>query len=146
MDNRAAMRKSEVRCVILADSHHAMSEGIRGLVASVFNAVVMVADEVSLIEGASRLDSELAIVDTALSRGNILALVRRLRIGFPDMKLLVLGISDQPLLARRVLDAGAGGFVLKRMVATDLLPAIDAVLAGESYISPAAINLQARPL
>jgi len=123
-----------------------MSEGIRGLVASVFNAVVMVADEVSLIEGASRLESELAIVDTALSRGNILTLVRRLRAGFPEMKLLVLGISDQPLLARRVLDAGAGGFVLKRTIATDLLPAIDAVLAGESYISPSALDLHFRPL
>ena len=141
---RRTMRKSEVRCVILADSHHAMSEGIRGLVASVFNAVVMVADEVSLIEGASRLESELAIVDTALSRGNILTLVRRLRVGFPDMKLLVLGITDQPLLARRVLDAGAGGFVLKRAVATDLLPAIEAVLAGEFYISPAVTSFQSR--
>ncbi len=82
-----------------------MSEGIRGLVASVFNAVVMVADEVSLVEGASRLESELAIVDTALSRGNILTLIRRLRSGFPDMKVLVLGISDQPLLVQRILDA-----------------------------------------
>lgn len=139
------MSRSEIRCVILADSHHAMSEGIRGLVASVFNAVVMVADEVSLLEGASRLESELAIVDTALSRGNILTLIRRLRSGFPEMKLLVLGISDQPVLVRRILDAGAGGFVLKRMVATDLLPAIDAVLAGQSYVSPAATNFQSRP-
>lgn len=138
------MRKSEIRCVILADSHHAMSEGIRGLVASVFNAVVMVADEVSLIEGASRLDCELAIVDAALSRGNILTLVRRLRVGFPDMKLLVLGMTDQPVLARRVLDAGAGGFVLKRAVATDLLPAIEAVLAGEFYISPAVKSSHSR--
>ncbi|MBL8893404.1 MAG: response regulator transcription factor [Rhizobiales bacterium] len=61
------------------------------------------------------------------------------------MKVLVLGISDQPLLVQRILDAGAGGFVLKRMVATDLLPAIDAVLAGQSYISPAATNFQSRP-
>ena len=138
------MSRSEVRCVILADSHHAMSEGIRGLVASIFTAVVMVADEVSLIEGASRLKSELAIVDTALSRGNILTLIRRLRAEFPDMKVLILGISDQPLLARRVLDAGAGGFVLKREISTDLLPAIDAVLAGVSYISPGAIDLRLR--
>lgn len=123
-----------------------MSEGIRGLVASIFNAVVMVADEVSLLEGASRLDSELAIVDTALSHGNILTLIRRLRSGFPEMKVLVLGISDQPLLVQRILDAGAGGFVLKRMVATDLLPAIDAVLSGQSYVSPAAVNFQSKLL
>jgi len=116
-----------------------MSEGVRGLLASVFAAVVMVADEVSLMEGASRLESELAVVDTALSRGNILALIERLRKAFPHMKVLVLGTSDEPLLARRLIEAGAGGYVLKRVIATDLLPAIDAVLKGETYTSLAAM-------
>jgi DNA-binding NarL/FixJ family response regulator len=139
------MSSSEVRCVILADSHHAMSEGVRGLLASVFAAVVMVADEVSLIEGAKRLGSELAIVDTALPRGNILALIQRMRRGFPHMKVLVLGTSDEPLLARRVIEAGAGGYVLKRTIASDLLPAIDAILAGATYTSRAAMPLSKRP-
>ena len=104
----------------------------------VFTAVVMVADEVSLIEGASKLQSELAIVDTSLSKGNILSLIGRLRSGFPEMKLLVLGASGDPPLPQLVLDAGACGFVLKRTVATDLLPALDAVLAGKRYVSPTA--------
>jgi DNA-binding NarL/FixJ family response regulator len=138
------MRMSEVRCVILADSNHAMSEGIGGLVASVSTAVMMVADEASLLQAASRLESELAIVDSALSRGNLLTLVRCLRTGFPEMRVLVIGVSDQPALARRVLEAGAGGFVLKRAVATDLLPAIDAVLAGQIYVSSAAVELQVK--
>lgn len=132
------MTEAEVWCAILADPHHGMSEGIRGLVASVFTAVVMVADEVSLIEGASKLQSELAIVDTSLSKGNILSLIGRLRSGFPEMKLLVLGASGDPPLPQLVLDAGACGFVLKRTVATDLLPALDAVLAGKRYVSPTA--------
>jgi two-component system secretion response regulator SsrB len=117
-----------------------MSEGVRGLLASVFAAVVMVADEVSLLEGASRLESELAVVDTALSRGNILALIERLRMAFPHMKVLVLGTSDEPLLARRLIEAGAGGYVLKRVIATDLLPAIDAILKGETYTSLAVMS------
>jgi two-component system secretion response regulator SsrB len=117
-----------------------MSEGVRGLLASVFTAVVMVADEVSLLEGASRLESELAVVDTALSRGNILALIEQLRKAFPHMKVLVLGTSDEPLLARRLIEAGAGGYVLKRVIATDLLPAIDAILKGETYTSLAVMS------
>jgi len=140
------MTKSEIRCVILADPHHAMSEGIRGLVTSVFNAVVMVADEVSLIEGASKLESELAIVDTTLSKGNILTLVSRLRSNFPQMKVLILGVSDNPSFPQLALDAGACGFVLKRAVATDLLPALDAVLVGKSYISPASETFRAKSM
>jgi DNA-binding NarL/FixJ family response regulator len=34
------------------------------------------------------------------------------------------------------LEAGADAFVLKRSIATDLLPAIDDVQAGRSYVSP----------
>ena len=35
-----------------------------------------------------------------------------------------------------MLEAGADGFVVKRAIATDLLAAADAVLAGERYVSP----------
>jgi DNA-binding NarL/FixJ family response regulator len=35
------------------------------------------------------------------------------------------------------LEGGASGFVLKRAIASDLLAAVDAVLAGQRYVSPA---------
>jgi DNA-binding NarL/FixJ family response regulator len=123
-------------CVLLADPHHALSEGVRGLLATTFAAVVMVADEASLFESAGRLRSDLAVVDLALSRGNGLDFVRRLRGRFPDMKLIIVSVHDQSILSHSVLDAGANGFVVKRAIVTDLLPAADAVLAGHQYVSP----------
>jgi DNA-binding NarL/FixJ family response regulator len=131
------MSKAEARCVLLADPHHGVSDGIRGLLATSFEAVIMVADEVSLFESAGRLHSELAVVDLALSRGNGLELVRRLRSRFPDMKVIVVSVHDQSNVGRSVIDAGANGFVVKRSIATDLLAATDAVLAGQPYMSPA---------
>lgn len=133
------MSKPEVRCVLLANPHHAMSEGIRGLVGTIFEAVVMVADEVSLFEGAAHLQSELAIVDTSLSSGSIVALVGRLHASFPAMKLLVLGYYDQSPLIPHLIDAGANGFVLKQAIATDLLPALDEILAGGQFVSRKAV-------
>jgi hypothetical protein len=41
------MSMAESACVLLADPHHAVREGVRGLLATTFKAVVMVADEVS---------------------------------------------------------------------------------------------------
>jgi len=131
-----SMSNADVQCVLLADPHHGLSEGVRGLLATAFDAVVMVADEVSLFESAGRLQSDLAVVDLALSRGNGLELVRRLRGRFPEMKLIIVSVHDQPSVSRSVLDAGANGFVVKRAIATDLLAATDAVLAGQRYVSP----------
>jgi two-component system secretion response regulator SsrB len=131
-------------CVLLADPHHGLSEGVRGLLATAFQTVVMVADEGSLFESASRLQSDLAVVDLALSGSNGLELVRRLRRRFAEMKLIILSIHDYSVLGRSVLEAGANGFVVKRAIATDLLAAIDAVLAGQEYVSPAIGQTQAR--
>jgi two-component system nitrate/nitrite response regulator NarL len=134
------MSDAVARCVLLADSHHGMSEGVRRLLATTFETVVMVADEASLFESARRLQSDLAVVDLALSRGNGLELVRRLRGRFPDMKLIILSAHDQLSVSRSVMEAGANGFVVKRAIATDLLAATDAVLAGVQYVSPMPLN------
>jgi DNA-binding NarL/FixJ family response regulator len=132
------MSDADIHCVLLAHPHHGLSEGVRGLLSTAFESVVMVVDEVSLFESAGRLHSDLAVVDLALSRGNGLDLVRRLRARFPEMKLIIVSAHDQPSVGRSVMDAGANGFVVTRAIATDLLAATDAVRAGQLYVSPAA--------
>jgi DNA-binding NarL/FixJ family response regulator len=130
------MRQATGHCVLLADRHHALSEGVHGLLATTFEMVVMVADAASLFQSARRLQSDLAIVDLALSRGNGLELVREFHSSFPDMKLIIVSTHDQRSVIQAVLEAGANGFVIKRAIATDLLAAADAVLAGRRYVSP----------
>jgi DNA-binding NarL/FixJ family response regulator len=136
----AHMSKPGTQCVLVADPHHAVSEGMRSLLATTFQAVVMVADEASLFESAGRLRSDLAIVDLALARGNAVEFVRRLRSSFPDMKMIVVSVHDRSIVSDSVLEVGADGFVAKRALATDLLPAADAVLAGHRYVSPSVME------
>ena len=124
-----------MRCVLLADTHHAFAEGVRRLLATEFEAVVMVADEVSLFATAGRLNNELAVVDLSLARGDAAELVRRFKASFPEIRMIVLSIYDQDILSRSVLQAGADAFVVKSAIATDLLPAADAVLEGKQYVS-----------
>ena len=128
---------SAVHCVLLADRHHGLTEGVRGLLETTFDAVVMVADEASLFESAERLKPTLAVVDLSLMREESLQWLPRLRARSPEMKLILLSVHDQPSVCRSALEAGADGFVLKRAIATDLLDAIDAVEAGRRYVSPA---------
>lgn len=129
------MSKAGAHCVLLADPHHGMSEAIHDLLATAFEAVVRVADEVSLFECAGRLQNELTVVDLALARGDGVELVRRIRAQFPEMKLIIVSIHDQASVSRSVLEAGADGFVAKHSIAGQLLTATDAVLAGQRYVS-----------
>ena len=47
-------------CVLLADRHYGLTEGVHGLLETVFATEVMVADEASLLEGAERLRPDAA--------------------------------------------------------------------------------------
>jgi DNA-binding NarL/FixJ family response regulator len=55
-------------CVLLADRHHGLTEGVRGLLETTFGTVVMVADEASLIDGAGRLQPDVVVVDLSLAQ------------------------------------------------------------------------------
>jgi DNA-binding NarL/FixJ family response regulator len=132
------MSKAAVHRVLLAGPHHAMSEAIRDLLATTFGAVVMVADDVSLFESAGRLESDVAVVDLALARGEGLDFVRRLHARFPSMKVIIIGGHDDASVSESVLGAGADAYVVKSKISTDLLAAADAVLAGRRYVSPQA--------
>ena len=56
------MNEPSVNCVLLADRHHGLTEGVRGLLETEFDTVVMVADENSRFESAARLMPTMAIV------------------------------------------------------------------------------------
>lgn len=121
------MSEKATGCVLLADRHHGLTEGVRGLLESAFETVVMVADEASLLEGATRLHPDVAVVDLSLAQGRELGWLRLLRDRCPGLKVVVLSVHDEPHVRRVALDSGADEFVLKRAIVTDLLPAIDRV-------------------
>ena len=129
------MSPEVVSCVLLADRHHGLTEGVCGLLKTAFDAVVMVDDEASLLESARRLQPMVAVVDLSLAPGGSLRWVKQLRLFCPKLKLILLSVHDEPSVSRSAMEAGADGFVLKRAIATDLLPAVDAVLNKKSYIS-----------
>jgi DNA-binding NarL/FixJ family response regulator len=113
--------------VLLADSHSPMLEGIRSLLEERFNAVVMVADERSLLEAVEKLQPDVVIVDLSLphtSGSNIIAILRE---RFRDLNLIALSSFADPIVAERILASGAVAVVLKSSAVTDLGPALDAV-------------------
>ena len=126
------MPETRPSCVLLADRHHGLTEGVRGLLRSTFGTVVMVADEASLLEGADRIRPDVAIVDISLAQDSGLGWLRALRQRCPEVKVIVLSVHDEQCVRRAAMDAGADSFVLKRAIATDLLDAVEYVRGGGS--------------
>ena len=122
--------------MLLADRHHGLRDGVRGLLETEFETVFMVADEASLLEGAERLMPAIVILDVSFACGDLRSLLVRLTERSPGSKILMLTVHDEATIAKAALAAGAEGVVLKSRLATDLLPAVDALRGGRRYMSP----------
>jgi DNA-binding NarL/FixJ family response regulator len=127
--------------VLLADNHQTMLEGVRNLLENMFDTVFMVADEASLMEAAEKLKPDLIVADLSLPVTKEINIVRRLKTAFPDIKLIILSIHDERAAVSECIEAGAGGVVLKRMAVDDLIPAVESVLKGGTYVSPSAVQI-----
>jgi len=122
-------------CVLLADRHHGLSEGVRGLLETAFGTVVMVADKTSLLDVAFRLRPDVAVVDLSLARDGDLEWLKAVRQRCPGLKVIALSVHDEEAVRRAAMAAGADAFVLKRAIATDLLPAV-ARVRDEQSVEP----------
>jgi DNA-binding NarL/FixJ family response regulator len=122
--------------ILIADAHPTMMAGIRLLLKDNFDVSAMVADDRSLSDVVGSSHFDLVIADLSIpvsSGGNIARLLKRLN---PELRFIVLSVHDEPAVVNECLAAGAKGFVLKRAVVNDLLPALGAVLRGDTYVSP----------
>jgi DNA-binding NarL/FixJ family response regulator len=126
--------------VLLADIHQNMLAGLRSVLENMFEKVFMVADEASLLDAAEMIKPDLIIADLSLPVTSEINIARRLNKNFPEIKLIILSVHDESSAVNECMEAGAKGFVLKRTAVNDLVPAIEAVLQNDSYVSPAALD------
>jgi DNA-binding NarL/FixJ family response regulator len=112
-----------------------MLEGIRSLLESLFDVVVMVADEKSLFDSLEKVNPDVVIVDLSLPISEKMNVSRCIKKRNPEMKVIILSVHDEQIAVEECLSSGAEGFVLKRSASNDLMPAIREVLKGRTYVS-----------
>ena len=134
MQNQIVQQKADR--VLLADRHQNMLEGIRNMLETVFDVVVMVADEKSLLDSLEKVSPDLVVVDLSLPITEEVNVPRRIKKLSPEVKIIILSVHDEQIVVDDCLTAGATGFVLKRTAANDLIPAVREVLKGRTYVSP----------
>ncbi len=62
--------------------------------------------------------------------------IPRIQEASPDTAIIVLTMQAEPAFARQALQTGAKGYVVKQSAASELVGAIRAVIAGDTYINP----------
>lgn len=123
--------------LLLVDDHPLVRDGVRVRLEAVphFEVVGEAGDAEAALEAARTLAPDLALMDIGMRGMNGIALTEKFAEEFPEIAVLVLSMHDNLEYVRQVIRAGARGYVLKDAPASELVEAIDAVLAGRPFYS-----------
>jgi DNA-binding NarL/FixJ family response regulator len=122
--------------LLLADDHRILAEGLKGLLTPEFDLVGIVEDGRALVAEARKLHPDVIVADITMPHLNGIDALEQLKQFDPRVKVVFLTMHREVAYARRALEAGASGFVLKHSAPDELVMAIRAALNGQKYITP----------
>lgn len=122
--------------VLLADDHLLVAEALKSLLAGEFELVGVVEDGLALVAAVRRLEPEVVVADVTMPHLNGIDAVARLRADGIRVPVVFLSMHRDVAFARRALDLGASGYVLKHSAPAELVAALRAALAGRTYLTP----------
>jgi DNA-binding NarL/FixJ family response regulator len=97
--------------------------------------VCEVADGLAAVQKAEELNPDLILMDIGLPGLNGIEAARQIRKLVPNAKFIFLTQESSEDVIQEALKLGALGYVIKTRAGSDLLPAVEAVLQGEQYVS-----------
>lgn len=122
--------------VLLCDDHLIVAEALRSLLAAEFDLIDVVEDGRALLDAVERLRPDVIVADITMPHLNGIDALTQLRQRGDRTPVVILTMHRDVTFARRALEAGASGFVLKHSAPVELVMAIRAALEGKTYLTP----------
>lgn len=126
--------------IVLADDHKIVRDGLKRILAGTPDLEVAgeAADGDALLALVKGADYDVALVDMSMPGLAGIALIKRLKLEKPKLRILVLSMHGEQQYAARALKAGAAGYLNKDSAAELLVGAIRKIAAGGMHITEAA--------
>jgi DNA-binding NarL/FixJ family response regulator len=125
--------------VLIADDHAIVRKGLREILRDRPDPTEVgeAADGPAVLEQMRATDWDLVVLDITMPGLNGLEVLRRLRRQYPRVPVLMLSMHSSAMYVAQSLKAGASGYLSKETAPEELVNAIDAALAGRTYVSRA---------
>jgi two-component system response regulator NreC len=125
--------------IVLADDHTVVRNALRLLLdaESDFEVVAEAGDADAAVRYARGHKPTVLILDLNMPGRASLEAVPDIRAASPATEIVVLTMQNEPAFARRALQAGVRGYVLKEAADAELVQAVRSAAAGDTYLQPA---------
>ena len=129
--------------VLLADDHKLLRTGLKLLLQRNPDLTVVgeAADGEQTLQLFQQLEPDLLLLDLSMPKMDGLDCLREIKSRWPEAKVIVLTMHEDENYIKQAMQAGAAAYVHKSAADTDLFKAIDAVQAGQLYLSQQDSNL-----
>ena len=123
--------------VLIVDDHPAVREALAIRIGSELDLEVCgEADDLGeALQVAAATRPDLAVIDIALKTSSGIDLIKRLKVHYAKLRMIVWSMYSEELYAERALRAGAVGYLTKAKGTGQIIDAIRDVLAGNVYLS-----------
>jgi DNA-binding NarL/FixJ family response regulator len=130
---------SAMKNILILDDHEVVREGVKKILDEQPGAITV--GEASTAPEALKLvreqDWDIVVLDLSLGDRNGLEVLKELKQIRPRLPVLILSMRSEQQYARRAFKAGAAGYITKDSPRAELVKAINKVMEGGVYVSPA---------
>ena len=118
--------------VLVVDDHSLFRDGIVSLLEAAGYVVVgQAGDGQAAIEAARRTQPDLVLMDITMPHMSGLEALRQIRVELPDVKVVMLTVSDDDTDLLEAIKAGASGYLVKNLNAEEFLQILSGLEHGE---------------
>ncbi|HWA53404.1 MAG TPA: response regulator transcription factor [Solirubrobacterales bacterium] len=130
--------ETETTTIVLADDHTVVRNALRLLLDAEpgFEVVAEAGDAEAAIRYVRGHKPKVLILDLNMPGGSSLEAVPEIRRASPETEIVVLTMQNEPVYARRALQAGVRGYVLKEAADAELVQAVRSAAVGDTYLQP----------
>ncbi len=124
---------------LVVDDHPIFRQGLAALIRKnpLYQDCREAGDVDEALAVAAEAEPDIALIDISLNGKSGFDLVQTFQTTYPGMRQLVISMYDEAVYASSALKAGARGYVMKHEAASVVLDAIQTVIDGRIYLSPA---------
>lgn len=123
--------------ILLVDDHAILLDGLEAILSAepTYHIAAKVTDARMGIAYLKSTPIDLVVVDYTMPDMDGLEFLVQVKRNFPNVKVIMLSMHDEPFIIKQVLTAGADGYVLKKYAQKEIIHAIEAILSGRQYWS-----------
>jgi DNA-binding NarL/FixJ family response regulator len=121
--------------ILIADDLAPVLTTVAALLRDSFEIVGTVSDGQAALDAIRDLAPDLVVLDMSMPGKNGLEVARELKTRASTTKIVFLTVHEDADIVAACLSAGARGYVVKALMDSDLIPAINDAFAGRVFVS-----------